>query len=199
MAISVANPRSPTLLRQDAEARLKSCTAPRSAGWVFGTDALTLLYNLASSPDKSADAVKLLHELQTHQVELDLQYEQLEANEHALAEDLARYKALFDYAPAGYFMVSLDGHIIDGNLAGAELFGMDRDDLGACPVSIFLAPESRPALEDLLLQLQNGSSRVSCGVHSVYANGGSQPWQITATVIPGGNAILMDVSIISPQ
>ena len=67
-------------LRQAAEDSLKQGTTPPTKGWSISADALALLYRLASNPDSAGDALKLLHELQAHQVELDLQHEQLKAN-----------------------------------------------------------------------------------------------------------------------
>jgi PAS domain-containing protein len=124
------NPR--VRLRLQAEKLLKEGTAPPTKGWPTGTNTLSLLYTLASSPASAKDALKLLHELQVHQVELDLQNEGVEAARRELAEDLARYKTLYDAAPAGYFNVDLAGHILEGNLAGAELLGLGPGDLSPC-------------------------------------------------------------------
>ena len=65
-------------LRVDAEDRLEHGTAPPTRGWPTGSEALRLLHSLASAPASASEALKLLHELQVHQVELDLQREQME-------------------------------------------------------------------------------------------------------------------------
>ena len=59
-------------LRADAEARLRTGTAPATAGWGVGTEALSLLYRLASDPERSGDALKLLHESKFDPVSLGL-------------------------------------------------------------------------------------------------------------------------------
>jgi hypothetical protein len=66
-------------VRTIAETRLKERSAPPTAGWPLGIDTLALLHNLASTPDRAADALKVLHELQVHQVELDLLRAELDA------------------------------------------------------------------------------------------------------------------------
>jgi hypothetical protein len=82
----------PTPLRHQAETRIREGDAPQDTHrWSTGVEALTLLHDLASAPASAGDALKLLHELQVYQVELDLQYEQMELSQRELAEELHRY------------------------------------------------------------------------------------------------------------
>ena len=90
MSTLSAEPSKYLQLRVDAEARLDEGSAPPTNGWTVSVGALTRLHNLASAPESVDDALKLLHELQVYQVELDLQHEQMEATRRELAEDLAR-------------------------------------------------------------------------------------------------------------
>ena len=182
-------------LRVDAEELLRQGTAPASHGWAVSTDALALLYRLASKSDSAGEALKLLHELQTHQVELDLQLGQMEANEQELGQERDRYKALFDFAPVGYFAVGLDGRVIETNLAGAELLGVARDNLIGHTVSSFLVPESRPALAGLLKELADGCSSASCEVQCAGGGGGVRRFHVVADLSASGEAVLM---ILSP-
>lgn len=134
-------------LRADAEERLRAGTAPATAGWGVGTEALSLLYRLASSSESSADALQLLHELQTHQVELDLQHAQLAENEQELALQLTHFQALYEHAPGGYLVLGRDGRILRSNRAASKLFGLDADQLDNHMLSSLLSPESRPAIQ----------------------------------------------------
>lgn len=140
-------------LRKEAEARLEAGTAAAS-NWSLGVDALRMLHKLSSNPDTAADALKLLHELQVHQVELDLQSEAMRANEQGLVEDLFRYKGLYEFAPAGYFLVDYHGEIIEGNIAGAELLDVAHGQLTGVRIDQFLTPESRLMLSELLQELK---------------------------------------------
>lgn len=179
-------------LRQAAEASLKLGTTPPSKGWSISADALALLYKLASTPESAGDALKLLHELQTHQVELDLQHEQLKANEHEFFHELERYKALFERAPFGYFVVSIDGQVIEANLSGARLFGVEPAELGGASVDNFLAPASRPVLGELLKQLRDGVVS-SCEVQTGDKADEQRLLQVIANSEPGDKVVLLAI------
>ncbi|MFO7604428.1 MAG: PAS domain-containing protein [Gammaproteobacteria bacterium] len=179
-------------LRKAAEDSLKRGTAPPSKGWSIGTDTLALLYRLASAPESASDALKLLHELQAHQVELDLQHEQLIANEQQFFHEHARYKALFERAPFGYFVVNIDGHVIEANLTGAKLFGVEPGAFMGNAFDGFLAPASRPVLADLLKQLSNGDV-ASCEVHTGDQAGTLRQLQVIANIEPDDEVVLLAV------
>ena len=186
------------LLRLDAENRLRQRSAPPTRGWTVGADTLTLLYRLASAPDTAADALKLLSELQTHQVELDLQHDQLETDQHELAEALAHYQALYDFAPVGYLLVGLDGQVLEGNRAGAELLDTGAGGLAGQPIAPFFTQDSRAAVLGLMEALREGAPDVDCEVASGDRGNGPNPLRITARLAPGGEAVLMIVSRYGP-
>ena len=179
------------LLRLDAEGRLKSGTAPPADCWTVSADALGMLYRLASSPDSAADALKLLHELQVHQVELGLQHAQMEAAERETAETLARYQALYELAPVGYFVVDRAGAIVDANRAGVNMLGDSRDAVAGRNLAEFLSAESRPAMKDLFTALSGEGRGATCDVRF---NQDGIPAHIVASVPPGGDMVLMIVS-----
>lgn len=137
-------------LRRSARDLIDHGVPPPSRGGTLSVDALQLLYQRASSPESAADALKLLHELQTYQVELDLLYEQLQANEQEISEELAYYKSLYELAPAAYLIVANDGVIIEGNEAAGELFGSTSMALSGKSLSTLLAPGQEAALTTLL-------------------------------------------------
>ncbi|MFI9652218.1 PAS domain-containing protein [Guyparkeria sp. GHLCS8-2] len=141
------------LLRQSARNLIEQGVAPRSSGGKLTVDALRVLFERARDPESAADALKLLHELQTYQVELDLLYEQLQANEHELSEELARYRSLYEQAPAAYLIVANDGEIIEGNEAAGVLFGSLATDLADKALGALLAPGQEGAINALLSNL----------------------------------------------
>ena len=181
-----------TQMRLDAECRLKNGSAPPTKGWTLSADALTILYKLASAPDSAGEGLKLLHELQTYQVELDLQHEQLEANEREFAQELARYKSLYEFAPAGYFVTDFDGQIIESNQTGAHLFSVGQDELVGQRLGRFLAPECRAPLESLLSVLHFEGKAATCDVRT--SANIAHRLRIHANVSPSGEAVLMVVS-----
>src|SRR5512140_273395 len=73
-----------------------------------------------------ADAAKLVHELQVHQIELEMQNEELLLARGELEAALARYSDLYEFAPIGYFTLGRDGNIRKVNLTGARQTGLER-------------------------------------------------------------------------
>lgn len=175
------------LLRRQAEEMLKEGSVQPTYGWLTSSDALSLLHKLASSPGSAADALKLLHELQVHQVELDIQHEQLEASERELTEDLIHCARLYDFAPVAYFSVSRDGKINRANIATAALFGEDHDGLIGRHVDDFLVTESRAVLRKLVARVRDGDLDETCEVRTKTG----AALHVKAGLIPGEPSILM--------
>ncbi len=180
-----------TQLRNKAEAHLKAGTASATSHWSMGVDALRLLHRLSSDPESAEDALKLLHELQVHQVELDLQNEEIAANERALVDDLSLYRELYDSAPLGYFLVDPEGLVIQGNLAAAELFGVAQDDLGGQRIDTYLAPENRPLLLGLLQRVAESGTRGSCMAEAGDGANAARQLQFLASASAKGDYVLL--------
>jgi PAS domain S-box-containing protein len=130
-------------LRRQAEARLK---ADKPKGTLFRA---------------GADSQRLVHELQVHQVELELQNEELRQTQYDLEQSLAKYTDLYDFAPTGYFTLDCRGTIREANLASAVMLGLERSRLIRKRLEGFFAAESRPGfrafLEKVLADAPNSS------------------------------------------
>ncbi|MFO7579552.1 MAG: PAS domain S-box protein [Nitrosomonas halophila] len=185
-----APPKHQTTLRHEAETRLNKGAAPSTQGWTLGKDALSMLYDLARDPAAAGDALKLLHELQVHQVELDLQHEQMEQDRNELVEALARYAELYEFAPVGYFIVDSESKIIEGNRTGARLFGVECAELSGQRIDSFLAPASGQVLRALLERLRI-DSRGSCESQTRGGQGTSRCLQVVATISPNSGYFLL--------
>ena len=72
---------------------------------------------------------KLLHELQVHQIELEMQNEELQHARAALEASHNRYLNLYEFAPVGYLTLTPEGKIIEINLTAAALLGVERSNL----------------------------------------------------------------------
>lgn len=90
-----------------------------------------------------ADTARLVHELQVHQIELEIQNEDLRRAQTDLEESRARYFDLYDLAPVGYLTLCEAGLVEEANLAAARLLGSPRAALGGQPLSRFICPEDQ--------------------------------------------------------
>jgi len=72
------------------------------------------------------DSATILHELRVHQIELEMQNEELRRAQLALQYSYEKYFQLFDEAPVGYVVLSADGVVDDANLTAMRLLGLER-------------------------------------------------------------------------
>jgi PAS domain S-box-containing protein len=89
------------------------------------------------------DAKSLIHELQVHQIELEMQNEELLRAQTELEASRNRFSDLYDFAPVGYFTFDKNGLIIEVNLTAANKLGVERNFLIKKPFSVFLSPDSK--------------------------------------------------------
>jgi PAS domain S-box-containing protein len=185
MSLDTVKLNTPGPLRHVAEKRLRDGVPPPAhGGWTAGVDALNVLHNLAGSPESAGDALKLLHELQVHQVELAMQHEQMEQSRAEVAESLECYVERFDFAPVGYFTVEPDGRIVEGNLAGADLFAVDRADLPGRSIESLVAADGRAALRAMLGRLRKDGPSEACEVHAEPAGQHRRLLQVAGKAAP---------------
>ena len=185
-------------LRQSAEERLEKGTAPFTRGLPAGTTALTLLHGLASTPETASDALKLLHELQVHQVELDLQHEQAEQECRQITEDLTYYTALFELAPFAYLSLDTEGLVIDANRIAAGWLAPgsgEAQEWAGRRIEDLLAPECRVAVRGMLAALRKGEGQQTFAVQSK-TDGASA--HAVATAKPGDGEVLMAFVPVHP-
>jgi two-component system, cell cycle sensor histidine kinase and response regulator CckA len=88
-------------------------------------------------------ARRALHELRVHQIELEMQNEELRRTQEELEVSRARYFDLYDLAPVGYFTLSEHGLILEANLTAAKLLGAARGALVKQPLSGFVVREDQ--------------------------------------------------------
>ncbi len=81
---------------------------------------------------------QMFHELHEHQIELEMQNEELRRAHEELDEIRARYFDLYEMAPVGYITISKQGHIVEANLTAATLLGVARGSLLQRPLSQFI-------------------------------------------------------------
>ncbi len=84
---------------------------------------------------------QMIHELQVHQIELEMQNEELQRSQEELEEARLRYFELFDLAPIGYVSLNGSGIVTEANLSAARLLGLERSSLVNRVLSRYLHKE----------------------------------------------------------
>ena|GEM_PF-2519850 len=87
----------------------------------------------------------VIHELRVHQIELEMQNEELRRAQLQLEDQRSKYLELFDQAPVGYVTLSDKGIVGDANLTTARLLGVSRSVLVGKPFSVFVSSADRDA------------------------------------------------------
>ena len=111
-------------MKRRAEARLRTKPEPGRNKW-------------------PQDAEKLVHELEVHQVELELQNEELRRAQGEIERSRSRYADLYDFAPVAYITLDRNGLVQEANLKAAELLGLSRKALINSPFFLFIAEPFR--------------------------------------------------------
>ena len=99
------------------------------------------------------ECVRLIHELRVHQIELEMQNEELRQAQAQLAESRDKYADLYDFAPVGYLTLDERGLIVEANLTAATMLGMERGRLLGLSFPLFLEEADRPVFRQLLAKI----------------------------------------------
>ena len=121
-------------------------------------------------PVMESDVKKLLHELQVHQIELEMQNEELRLAYETAETALKKYTMLYDFAPMGYFTLDSDGSICDLNFTGAEMLGEKRFSLVNSNFKLFVSEDSKPVFNDFFSKVYASDAKQSCEVMLGYDN-----------------------------
>jgi len=100
------------------------------------------LQHLNETGPNTTGAQKLLHDLQVHQVELEMQNRELKEAQAALEESRDRYADLYDFAPVGYATFDNKGVILEINLTAAGMLGAERGRLIGQPFLTYVSEAS---------------------------------------------------------
>ncbi|MDC4204482.1 MAG: hypothetical protein MPW17_21310 [Candidatus Manganitrophus sp.] len=124
--------------------------------------------NGAGASFSPSEVQQIIAELRNHQHELEAQNDELRRTQAELEASRNRYSDLYDFAPVGYFTLSRSGLILEANLKGRELLGVDRDFQPRTPFSLFVFKRDQPLFHAHRRSLFKGGSGRS-------ARSGSRP------------------------
>ena len=100
-------------------------------------------------PDSEADSLKLIHELQVHEIELELINEELNKARELAEVTAEKYSELY-YAPLGYFTLTDKGEIIDVNPNGSKMLGESGMQLINRRFAFYISNEFKPVFDHFL-------------------------------------------------
>jgi len=143
----------PSVLRQRAEVRLDTSRTENE-----------------SAPELAVDTQRILYELEVHQIELEMQNEELRRTRAELEASQARYFDLFDLAPVGFVILNETGMILETNLAGTDLLGVARNSLVNLPLTHFILPEDQDIYYHLRRRLFDTQTPQVCELRMLRAN-----------------------------
>ncbi|HEY5552559.1 MAG TPA: histidine kinase, partial [Opitutaceae bacterium] len=149
------NPYSPAgsgSLRRQAQSRLRKLQGKSGH---FGSD---------------AEVRKLVHELQVHQIELELQNEELMQTALAARQAEEKFTDLYDFAPIGYFSLDREGKIMEVNLTGTVMLGVERSGLIKRRFQLFVEEADRRAFNLFLEKSFKSHRKRACEMRLVKAN-----------------------------
>ncbi|KAA9338595.1 PAS domain S-box protein [Hymenobacter busanensis] len=112
---------------------------------------------------KSPEEVqRLVEELQVHQIELEMQYEELLLAQQEAQRVRAQFIDLYDFAPVGYCTLDAHGLIQQLNLRASQLLGTTRQLLQDRRFQLFVAPDNRDAFYQFLQRTLHSEERQTC-------------------------------------
>ncbi|MBK1716202.1 PAS domain S-box protein [Thiocystis violacea] len=144
---------------------------------------------------------RLIHELRVHQIELELQNEELRGVLEELEISRARYFDLYDLAPVGYVTLGEDGLIQEANLAAAKLLETPRMRLVGQALTRFIHPEDQDVFYRCRQELWSSGVPRSCELRLQWEDKAPRRIRLETSLEPMGRqvrpqwrAILIDIS-----
>jgi chemotaxis family two-component system sensor kinase Cph1 len=108
------------------------------------------------------DIKQLIEDLQVHQIELEMQNEELRSAQTKLEDARDGFSDLYDFAPVGYFTFNKKGIILEVNLTGAKLLEIERSHLIKVPFTLYVADSSQETFYLHLYKVDKTKKRETC-------------------------------------
>jgi chemotaxis family two-component system sensor kinase Cph1 len=119
----------------------------------------------------SEDVDEIIYELSVHQIELEMQNEELQAAQLNLEDSRHKYFDLYNFAPVGYFTLDADGIILDVNLTGASLLGVERLNLLKKAFIQYIEYDCRKKFHDHIVNVLQIGQELSVNIKLLKRNG----------------------------
>jgi two-component system cell cycle sensor histidine kinase/response regulator CckA len=144
-----------------------------------------------------ADTQHLVHELQVHQIELEMQNEELQKARDEMEAGLEKFSDLYDFAPVGYLTLDREGTVLEANLTSASLLGIERSRLVKRRFGSCVSASELPAFNTFLAQVFERRTRAFCEVTLLKKGKPQVELRLEAAVAASGRecrAVLADIT-----
>ena len=122
-------------------------------------------FSKPASQLSEAELLRLVHELEVHQIELELQNKELIQAKKQIAElATEKYLKLYNGSPSGYFTISIDGDILEANLCGSRMLGKKPKQLINARLGFFVSEDTRGVFNSFLDIVFESNAKANCGV-----------------------------------
>lgn len=125
------------------------------------------------------DVLQTIHELRVHQIELEMQNDELQQSQVALEQSQARFRDLYENAPVGYCLVDADGLISHTNCTLAEMLGLSTPQINRQPFQSFIDKVDQDVFYHLRRRINSSSKTQSCELRIL---SGQNPLWVQLTV-----------------
>ena len=129
------------------------------------------------------DIHRLIHELHVHQIELEMQNDELRRAQLEIETSRNRYSYLYDFAPIAYFTFDPYGQILQANLTGAKLLGIERTRLINKNFSLYVAREHQEVFRQHRRETFSTGSRRECELKLNKSGGGQVYARMESTAV----------------
>jgi len=146
-----------------------------------------------SLPLSETETQKLIHELEVHQIELEIQNDELMLAKSAAQEAAKKYSELYDFAPSGFFTLSKEGKVIELNLSGAKMLGKEHLRLKNSQFGFFVSNDTKPIFNLFLEKVFNSKVKESCEVILSVNDNLPIYAQLTGIVTKNGEQCLINI------
>ncbi len=142
------------------------------------------------------EMLKFLHELAVHEIELEMQNDELQQAGQDAQDAANKYTELYDFAPSGYFTLNRKGEIKELNLSGAKMLGKERSLLVNSLFAFFVASEMRTTFLNFLERAFNSKGIETCELTLLSVDSRQTQVYLTSNLnLNGENCLLIAVDI----
>ncbi len=132
-----------------------------------------------------SEILKLKHELEVYQIELEMQNEELKIAKNRAEGLTGLYTEFYDFAQPGYLTLSREGKIIDINLSGSQMLGKERLQLKNSHFTYFLSEDTKQTFQLFFTRAISNNKKEACEV--TLLNIGGLPINVELTGLLASN------------